>query len=446
MKLNKCVNSEEETQQNMKSTSDVEIISRKCASQEKHETMANWDIKKKGTEVNIVVSGYFVVQFGTDGKISKQQNCKMCSKNCYSSSDEENNAVTCKKEEVATDSHDAHYDSVFEHEPKCSSMIYSEMPIIPKRGCMETSQYVSLITKLKDLRGKGDFDGHEQMVEGQMAILRSAADPDMDASLQIERAMVFYFQNNMKDAKRILKSVVKQEQQLENSGILVGRAFNLLTAIYKRQRKFGNAMKCVERATTYLEGRDSPDDKAELYHSYGALITALPAAKNDEACRGTKEEAYKSYEMAGHYTGNDECKEFTYLHVKMAALLLASHSNAERRVKSLSKEDILKAKKHLNFVEPRIASNRSLGTEIKFLLLRSDQYLSEGNVAMAMEKAQEANELIDQHGFKLESVPAKKRIDYLSAMQKQEIEEWQNREFCSSNDYLADRESAPSSE
>ena len=57
--------------------------------------------------------------------------------------------------------------------------------------------------------------------------------------VQIERAMALYFQDSIKDAKRILKVVVKQEKQLKNPGILVGRALNLLTAVYKRQGKFG---------------------------------------------------------------------------------------------------------------------------------------------------------------------------------------------------------------
>ena len=37
----------------------------------------------------------------------------------------------------------------------------------------------------------------------------------MEMSLQIERAMALYFQNNIKDAKKILKIVVKQEKQLK---------------------------------------------------------------------------------------------------------------------------------------------------------------------------------------------------------------------------------------
>ena len=45
------------------------------------------------------------------------------------------------------------------------------------------------------------------------------------------------------------------------------------------------------------------------------------------------------------------------------------------------------AKKHLDFVESKVADNMALGTRIKLHLLRSDQYLYEDKVAMAMEKA-----------------------------------------------------------
>ena len=426
-------------EKNLESTSDVEFISRDSDSHDKREVISKVR-KNNETEIDIIVSDYSVVQFGSDGKELKFQNCNVCNKNCYRSSDEENNEDTCKSEEVEADSHD--YVDLSEHETKCSKMITSVLPVIPKRGCMNTFNYVLLIKELKDLQDMGDFEGHEQMVEKQMAKLRLAADPDMEVSLQIERAMALYFQNNIKGAKQILKLVVKQEQQLKNPGILVARALNLLTAIYKRQGKFGNAMKCVERANTCLEGQDSPDDKAELHHSYGALITAIPAAKDPESSRSTKKEAYKSYEMAGHYTANDEFKE--YVHVKMAALMLESSSKAERIVTSLSKEDFLKAKKHLDFVEFNVGDNMALGTRIKLLLLRSDQYLCEDKVTMAMEKAKEANELIHRHDFQLEYVSAKKRIDYLSARQKKENEEWPISEYCSTNDNLTDSESAHS--
>lgn len=422
----------QETQQNTEETCNGEIISKNCTSHKTHETTAHVDIKIKGTEIYIGVSEYSVAQFGSDTKALKVQSCKLCSKNCYSSSDEESEAVALKIPEVEVDSH-AHV----------NMLIYSPMPVIPKRGCMNTSQYTFIIAELKELQDTGDFDEHEQMVEKQMATLKPAADSDMEVSLQIERAMALYFQNNVKDAKKILKIVVKQEKQLKNPGILVGRALNLLTAVYKRQGKFGNAMECVERANTCLEGQDSKDDKAELHHSYGALITAIPAAKNPETVRATKEEAYKSYQMAGHYTGNDEFQE--YVHVKMAALLLESRSRGERTVDFPCKEDVIQAKKHLDFVEFKASDNMALGTRIKLLLLRSDQYLYEDKAVMAMEKAREASALIHRHGFKLEFAPAKNRIDHLSAMLRQENEEWREREFSSStNDYLADSDSAHS--
>ncbi|KAL9962892.1 hypothetical protein ACROYT_G032043 [Oculina patagonica] len=359
--------SREETQRDTESSSDDEMISINCASHETDEATAKvsqMDIRKKGTEIYIVVSGYPLVQVGSDSKVLK-------TKSFSSSSGEEQNAHMCKIKDVEANSH-ASFD-LFDHETKCTKVIFPAMPVIQKCGCMKTSQYVMLITKLKHLQSMGDFVGHEQMIDKEMAKLRLAADPDMEATLQFERAKALYYQNNIKDAKKILKSVTKQEQQLKNHGILVGRALNLLTAIYKRQGKFGNAIECVTMATTCLEDQDSADDKAELHHSYGALLTALPAAKDPEAYQKTKKEAYKYYGMAlnGHFIFKK------YVHVKMAAMLLEFCSNAGRTVSSLSKEDILKAKKHLDFVEFRAPDNMSLGigTKIKLLLLRADQYL-----------------------------------------------------------------------
>ena len=154
------------------------------------------------------------------------------------------------------------------------------------------------------------------------------------------------------------------------------------------------------------------------------------------------QEAYRSYQMAGRYTENDEFQE--YVHVKMPAMLLGSRSRGKRIVE----EDVMNAKKHLDFVEFKEANNGALGTRIKLLLLRSDQYLYEDKVAMAMEKAQEAHAVIQRHGFNLEVAPAKSRIDHLSAMiRRQENEEWQETEISSSSstsDCLGESESAHS--
>ena len=400
-------------------------------SPESTKEICNVKIIKEGNKIDIIVSGCSVAQCGSDTKAVRVQSCKLCSKNCYSSSDEESEAVVpIKISEVQSDS-----------QTHVNTLIYSPMPVIPKRGCMNTSQYSSTMTKLNELRSTGDFNGHEQLFKTKMAKLKSTPDFDMEMTLQIEKGMALYFQNNIKDAKKVLKIVVKQEKQLKNPGILVGRALNLLTAVYKRQGKFGNAMECVERARACLEDQDSAHDKAELHHSYGALITALPAAKEPVTAQATKEEAYKSYQMAGHYAENDVFQE--YVHVKMAALLLAGACTRGERI--VDKEDVMNAKKHLDFVEFKVADNMALGTRIKLLLLRSDQYLYEDKVAMAMEKAQEANVLIQRHGFELEFTPAKSRIDHLSTMLGQENEEWQEKEFNSStNDYLTESESVHS--
>ena len=85
----------QETLQNTEEICNAEIISRlNCTSLMKHETTATAEIKVQGAELYINVSGCSVAQFGSDTKALEMQSCKLCSKNCYSSSDEECKA-TC---------------------------------------------------------------------------------------------------------------------------------------------------------------------------------------------------------------------------------------------------------------------------------------------------------------------------------------------------------------
>ena len=408
-----------------------------CETAHREESVAtankDTDIKQSAKIFSIKVSGFSMVQTGSNSKLYIVQSCKRCSKNCHSSSDEGNDSVT-KNQEVEADSQGAQDDSVFELKGKLGSkMIHFPVPHIKKRGCLKSSRYILLIAELHDLRGSGDFVAHEQIVQKQLATTR---DVDMKASLQIERAMALYFQNNVEDAKKTLKFVLKQELQLKNPGILTGRALNLLTAVYKRQGKFGYAKACVEKATSALEHQeyqDSRDDRAELHHSHGALLGALPAKKS------TQQKAYECYKKACQCTSSN--REYMYINVKMAALLLkycSTFSEAVNDDTSLSEEDDLDAaKKHLDLVGN---TNMGLGTNIKHLLLRSDLYCLKQNVPMAIERAKEARELIHRHGFELELVSAEKRISHLSELPRQVNEEWRIREMGSSNEYLADSE------
>ena len=318
--------------------------------------------------------------------------------NVYSSSDEEEESAS-KNQEIGT----------IRNRKYQIKIIYSlplEIPVVKKQGCLNSSWYIFLIAELKDLQDKGDFEGHEQRIQKELA-KRSAKNTDLRASLQIERAVVLYMQgnDNLKEAKKIAKDVLNLEKQMTNPEVLTARALNLLTSIYKSQRKFGKARKCVQQATTALKYHDSSVDRAELYQSYGGYICALPVAK---CCPITqKETAYNSY-IRAHDCATDPVDR-EYIIVKMAKLLLGSDD-------LVSENDVVQAKKHLNSIEHGPdADNMAVGTKINLVLLRSDQFRLEGNVAMAMEKALEARALIEKYdGFERQLASAQKRIDRLS--------------------------------
>ena len=342
----------------------------------------------------ITVSDAEFVEIVYKGKVSKGQN----SVNVYSSSDEEEESAS-KNQEIGT----------IRNRKYQIKIIYSlplEIPVVKKQGCLNSSWYIFLIAELKDLQDKGDFEGHEQRIQKELA-KRSPKNTDLRASLQIERAVVLYMQgnDNLKEAKKIAKDVLNLEKQMTNPEVLTARALNLLTSIYKSQRKFGKARKCVQQATTALKYHDSSVDRAELYQSYGGYICALPVAK---CCPITqKETAYNSY-IRAHDCATDPVDR-EYIIVKMAKLLLGSDD-------LVSENDVVQAKKHLNSIEHGPdADNMAVGTKINLVLLRSDQFRLEGNVAMAMEKALEARALIEKYdGFERQLASAQKRIDRLS--------------------------------
>ena len=345
------------------------------------------------------VSGAKLVKIVFEGKVSKGQN----SVNVDSSSDEEEESAS-KNQEIRTKRSRRHPK---DKQPSLNKIIYSlplEMPVVAKRGCLNSSWYICLIAKLKDLQDNGDFEGHERLIQKELAE-RPSKNTDLRASLQIECAVALYMQGNVKEAKKIAKEVLDLEKQMENPEVLTARALNLLTSIYKTQTKFGNAWICVQQATTALKYHDSPVDRAELHQSYGGLISSMLAMG---LCGiSLKDEAYNSFTIALDCATDPVDMEYTI--VKRAKLLLGSD-------KHVSEDDVLQAKKHLDSIEDGPdADNMAVGTKINLLLLRSDQFRLEGNVAMAMEKALEARALIEKYdGFERQLASAEKRIHHLS--------------------------------
>ena len=346
----------------------------------------------------IKISGTKLLKIASEGKGSKGQN----SVNVYSSSDEEEESAS-KNQEIRKKRRRRHPK---DKRPSLNKIIYSlplEMPVVAKQGCLNSSWYICLIAKLKDLQDNGDFEGHERLIQKELA-KRPAKNTDLRASLQIERAVALYMRGNVKEAKKIAKEVLDLKQ-MENPEVLTARALNLLTSIYKTQKRFGNAWTCVQQATTALMSHDSSVDRAELHQSYGGLISSMLAV--GRCGIPLKDEAYNSYTIALDCATDPVDME--YITVKKAKLLLGSD-------KHVSEDDVIQAKKHLDSIEDGPdADNMAVGTKINLVLLRSDQFRLEGNVAMAMEKALEARALIEKYdGFERQLASAQKRIHRLS--------------------------------
>ena len=349
------------------------------------------------SEVYICAKGFQIAQIGT----STELNEKTRSSEIESSHQNQRSDL----EPVLTDSVDLWHHG---HSKMMLFEVPRSMPVISKRGCLATRHHKLLLDKLADLQDIGDFQRHEQLVQIFQGSHSRRDDLDVVVSLNIERAKTLYYQNNLKTSKKTLKLVLKQATELKNPGVLLGRASVLLTAVYKREKKFGKAMRFVENASTRLQSEYSPNDIAELYYSYGALISAMPRAKELNTNRTIQQEACTAYEMACNRTEDTRFRE--YVHTKVAGILLKSDFDAEGM-------RLHQATKHLDSVEFGDKSREmALGTRIKLLALRSDQLCHEGLFAMARDRALQAYKLVKKHEFNLELAAAAERVDRLSAL------------------------------
>ena len=167
------------------------VVHGKCESHHRKgkaiETDQDQEIRQSQKVLRIKVSGFSIIQNGSNSTPCQVPTCKYCSKNLPTSSDEENHSVT-KTQETEEDSRGTQVYSILGK----PSSVHSPMPVIPKRGCMNTSGYILLITKLHHLQDKGEFELHEQIIREQLA-RRSPEDVDMEVSLKIERAMALFF-------------------------------------------------------------------------------------------------------------------------------------------------------------------------------------------------------------------------------------------------------------
>ena len=294
---------------------------------------------------------------------------------------------------------------------------YKMPDLIKKHGSLKGDKCEIIMKKLEELQDNGEFESHENLACGLLKFYSQQEDPDMKATLMIERGVAFYYANDCRKSRKLYKDAILMGNSLHNRDLLQGRAYFQLAACYRLEKKFGKAIQCLKRAEELLCNHESGEDTAELNYVYGTIWLDIYCTNlaDVQGRKAVKEEAKKYLERSAENCARDDrprvqLKKNRYFNLRIAALHLDCGLKAARETCHVTSEDIEEAKKRLDFVEYFLSDGIPPGTKVQLLKTRSDQYYRQGKVRLAMETAEEALVIAEQANMKAENIQLNERI------------------------------------
>jgi len=335
------------------------------------------------------------------------------------------------------------------------------LPLIKKQGYLNGPQCERIMEQLEFLQDNGKFGEHESLVTSYLQRCGSTEKSDLELALKMERGVAFSYHKEFKHSKRMFVSVINSEKdrqlQLRNPNILTARAYFLLVADYRNRKfvKLSPLFEFLRRSECLLQNHESPEDWAELYYNYGsvwlAYMSIIPDEERNATARYTaRQNARHYYEQAICFCKRDsrlrvQIKKQTYIHLKLAALLLDCSSTAARnRHKAIASDDIKEAKEHLDFVQYQLGVSIPLGTRVQLLKTRSDQFYRQGIYQLAKETAEDALNIAISNEFYTEKDNLQERIEFFEKLCEEKIKIIDVNDVSSSNNETCPSESAQS--
>ena len=331
-----------------------------------------------------------------------------------------------------------------------TASVESLLPLIKKQGYLNGPQCERIMEQLEFLQDNGKFGEHEGLVTSFLQRCGSGDNSDLELALKMERGVAFTYHKEFKNSKRMFVSVINSQNsrqlQLRNPNILTARAYFLLVADYRNRKsvKLSVLFEFLRRSECLLQNHESPEDWAELYYNYGsvwlAYMSMIPDDERNATARNTaRRNARRYYEQAICFCKRDprvrvQIKKQTYIHLKLAALLLDCSSTAARtRHKVIASTDIKEAKEHLDFVQYQLGVCVPPGTRVQLLKTRSDQFYRQRIYQLAKETAEESLQIAISNEFYTERDNLQERIEFLEKLCEEQIRIIEINDISSSN-------------
>lgn len=271
-----------------------------------------------------------------------------------------------------------------------------------------------IMNGLHELCDNGEWEKFDESCEK----LRHSGDANVQAAILLEKAIVFLYHHELEKAEQTALEALKMTLGADNHQLLAGRAYYYLAHVYRREKKLGEAERCIDLSKQNLHMMDVCLDQSFMAYEEGNVmkefISSGTVLKTNLLLRA-KECFERCLDLCRRLDNSDSQvipRTHSFALIKIAMLLLDCGSTSGRE-RCVTDTHVAEAKRFLDLFQKRGLDEVTQRRKLQFLLAYSDLQYRQSNYKAAVNEAQKALDKAEELGFQLEVMPASHRINHI---------------------------------
>ena len=296
---------------------------------------------------------------------------------------------------------------------RCKLALTREVPLVTlSRSQNKLCEVMNGLHKLCD---NGDWTRFEKECVNLQCHSTSA---DIHVAILLEKAIAFLYQHDLEKAESTALEALKIASKSDNHQLLAGRAYYYLAHVYRRERKLGEAERCIDLSKQNLHLIDVCLDQSFMAYEEGNVMKDFVsggAVLRKTLLLRAKQCFERCLDLSRRLDDSDSSvipPTHSFALIKIAMLLLDCGSTSGRE-RCVSSSHIQEAERFLELLQKRGLDEITQRRKIQFLLARSDLQYRMNNYQTAIHDAETALEKAKELGFMLEVMPARNRLNHI---------------------------------